>query len=498
MLCYMNPAANHAKSCARCIRPANLLELMAGQFASIQARNTLQLSFWRNNVVKELNAMPTSAASRASATLVEGRSTNTRARSVTSSLSQWLEAFKVAAGAIFANRLRSVLTVLGIVIGVTVVALVAALLEGAQRFVARQAEELGPNVVQIGKASFLDFVGDGQAFAEALAKRPDITLEEMVALRERLRDQLEIGAQVDASLPVKRGDKALNGIAVQGVTANAAALASLKIERGRELTDVDDEFRRPVCLIGADVADYLFPDANPVGQTLKAGAALYEVIGVTAPRGSSFGASQDSFIQLPLGTFAKIFGTRSRSLMLLGRARPDVNLTREQVEEILRFELRKLRRLEYSANDNFSVITAKSIEAFAGRITAIVAFVLYPLTGIALIVGGIVVMNMMLASVTERTREIGIRLAIGARRRDILAQFLIESTLLTFCGGAVGVALAAAVVWLVAKLTGLPIALPIWALTASVLLSCFVGIVFGVVPARRAAKLDPIEALRKE
>jgi putative ABC transport system permease protein len=414
------------------------------------------------------------------------------------SLSQVLEAFNVAVGAILANRLRSILTIIGIVIGVAVVALVAALLEGAQRFVARQAEELGPNVVQLDKASFLDFVGDGQAFVEARAKRPDITIEEVKAMQMRLQAQLEIGAQVDAILPVRRGNRVLDGIAIQGVTANAAALATLKIDLGRELTDIDDEYRRAVCIIGADVADYLFPVDNPIGQTIKLGTANYEVVGVTTPRGSSFGASQDSFAQIPLGTFAKVFGARSRSVSLRGRARPDIALSREQVEELLRFEMRKLRRLAYRANDDFSVTTAKSIEAFAGRITAIVAFVLYPLTGIALAVGGIVVMNMMLASVTERTREIGIRLAIGARRRDILAQFLLESTLLTFTGGGIGILIAAAIVWLAAKFTGLPIALPWWALAASVVLSCLVGVTFGVVPARRASKLSPIEALRKE
>ncbi len=430
------------------------------------------------------------------------RTVAARSRIGGAGLRRWFESVRIAKDSILANRLRSVLTVLGIVIGVAVVALVAALLEGAQAYIGQEAAELGPRTVRIDKASFQDFIGDGQAFVEARAKRPDLTIEDVKGLRERLGALFDVGAQVDAALPVQRSNRTLNGIAVQGVTPNIVALSVLKMEQGRELMESDDEYRRPVCVIGADVADHLFPTSNPLGQLIRIGAASYEVIGVFAPRGSSFGASQDSFVQLPLGTFAKVFGARSRSLALLAKAKEqpgaESEMTREEIEDAVRFVMRQQRRLQPGVPDNFSLTTAKSVEAFVGKITGIVGAVLYPLTAIALAVGGIVVMNMMLASVTERTREIGIRKSLGARRRDILAQFLIESILLTLAGGALGVALASTIVWLTARITGLPLHLPLWALAASIIVSCTVGIVFGVFPARRAARLDPIEALRTE
>lgn len=413
-------------------------------------------------------------------------------------LSHWNEEIIVALEAIVANRLRSILTVIGIVIGIAVVTLVAALLEGAQGFISNTASSLKGGVVQVEKASFQDFIGDGQAFVEAQAKRPDITIEELEILRSRLEGQFEVGAEVSAALPVQRANKTLNGVGIRGVTANAVTLTSIKIERGRELTDFDDRYRRSVCIIGADVDEYLFPDRDPIGQMIKVGTAQYQVIGVAEPLGSSFGASQDAFVQLPLGTFAKVFGARSRSVSLLVRAKDGSEMTTEDVEDRVRFEMRLIRKLEPQEDDDFSFVTSKSVEAFAGRIAGVVAVVLYPLTAIGLIVGGIVVMNMMLASVTERTREIGIRLAIGARRSDILAQFLIESTMLTLAGGAIGIAVAAILVWTAAGLTGFPLSIPIWAVAAAFFVSTTVGLVFGVVPARRASKLNPIDALRKE
>lgn len=411
---------------------------------------------------------------------------------------RWPEALRIAVDAILSNRLRSSLTVIGVVIGVAVVGLVAALLEGAQRFIADQAAGLGPGIARIEKAAFQDFVGDGQLFEEAKAKRPDITIDELRALRERLGDRLEIGALVGASLPVRYGGQSLTGVVVQGVTVNIPALSTLRIERGRELTEFDDQYRREVCVLGADVADYLFPTVDPVGKTIKLGAFQYEVVGVYAPLGSSLGTSQDSFVQLPLNSFAKLFGARSRTIALLAKAKPGVALPDDELEDLARFGMRQVRRLQPGANDNFSVTTAQKIGAFAGTITSIAAAVLFPLTGVALAVAGIVVMNMMLASVTERTREIGIRLAIGARRRDILAQFLLESTLLTLAGGGIGVLIAAGLVLVLAEVTGFAVSLPLWAVIAALGVACTVGVVFGVFPARRAARLDPVEALRSE
>ncbi len=411
---------------------------------------------------------------------------------------RWIEAFQVAVGAILSHRLRSSLTIIGIVIGVAVAALVAALLEGAQTFITAQTAGLGPGIVRIEKASFQDFVGDGQAFADAKAKRPDITIDNLKALAERVSPQLDIGAQVDAAVTARYGNKSLRALALQGVTTNISALSTYKIERGRELTDFDEENRREVCVLGADAADYFFPLELPLGKSIRLGAFQFEVIGVYAPKGSALGASQDSFVQVPLSAWAKGFGARSRSIALLAKAREGIALESEALEDVVRFNMRQVRRLQPGEPENFSVTSDKKVAAFAGQITTIVAAVLFPLTAIALIVGGIVVMNMMLASVTERTREIGIRMAIGARRSDILAQFLFESTLLTLIGGGIGILLAVGIAWLFSKAANIPIVLPTWAIVAALGVSCTVGIIFGVFPARKAARLDPIEALRTE
>lgn len=413
------------------------------------------------------------------------------------SLHSWLEAFRVALDAIFTHPLRSILTVAGVIVGIAVVGLIAALLEGAQRLITITVSGLNPGTVRVDKATFQDFRGDAQAFAEARAKRPDIDAQDLSRLRDRLADGYDVGAQVDSSLPVQRGNKTLKGIVLQGVTPNITSLDVLRVESGRELTILDNQYRRQVCVIGADVAAYLFPTESPIGKTVKLGTSAYEVVGVYAQRGSTLGVSQDAFIQIPLNTFTKALGARARSLALLVKPKAK-QIGDEQLIETVRIAMRQVRRLRPSEEDNFSLTTSKSIEAFAGTITTIVGAVVYPLTAIALVVGGIVVMNMMLASVTERTREIGIRMAIGARRKDILAQFLIESTLLTLSGGLLGLSFSAATVWLTAKLTSLPLALPLWALTTALLLSCAVGIVFGVVPARRASRLNPIDALRNE
>ncbi len=414
-------------------------------------------------------------------------------------LTRFRESIFIALDAIRANRTRSALTVLGIVVGVAVVVMVAALLQGAQDFIVKTTSEFAPDVIRIEKAAFQDFGADGQAFIEALSKRPDILPEDLEFLRERLGAKFEVGGQVDATLPARRGAKTLVGIAVQGVTANITELSSVKIAAGRGLASTDDDFRRNVCVIGQDVADELFGGANPIGEELRLGQLAYEVVGVAQPRGSVFGNSQDGFVQIPLGTFTRIFGTRSRSLALLVKPLDSKAMTEDEAEEQIRVAMRVRRKLILTVKeDDFSLLTAKSIKAFSGNLTGIVGTIIYPLTAIALFVGGVVVMNMMLASVVERTREIGVRMALGARRSDILTQFLIETTTLTLFGGFLGIAAAGILVWLIAFLTKFPLSLPVWAIFAAVGVSCFVGIFFGVIPARQAAGLNPIEALRSE
>lgn len=419
--------------------------------------------------------------------------------SLSARINLFRESFALAWDSVRANRTRSALTVLGIVVGVAVVVIVASLLQGAQAFVVNSVAGFAPDVLRIEKASFQDFGADGQAFVEAKAKRPDLLVDDLEYLSARLGDVLEIGAQGDASLLVRRGDKTLTGVAVQGVTPNITELTNIKIEYGRGMTSTDNEFRRNVCIIGQDLVDELFPNTGAIGQEIQVGQDRYQVVGVAESRGSSFGSSQDGFVQIPLATFTRVFGARSRSLAILAKARDTEKMSLAEVEESLRVAIR-IRRKTIGTNkeDGFSVVTAKSIQAFSGSLTGIVGTIVYPLTAIALFVGGIVVMNMMLSSVTERTREIGIRIAVGARRRDILIQFLIETTTLTMIGGVIGIITAAGMIGLLAWATKLPMALPIWAVLAAVGVSCAVGMIFGVVPARQAAALDPIEALRSE
>ncbi len=419
--------------------------------------------------------------------------------SFTARLNLFRESLSLSWDSVRANRTRSGLTILGVVVGVAVVVIVAALLQGAQTFVTNSVASFAPDVIRIEKASFQDFGSDGQAFVEAKAKRPDLLVDDLEYLSTRLRDEIEVGAQGDAVLPVRRGDKTLIGVSIQGVTPNITDLSNIKIAYGRSLAPTDDEFRRNVCIIGQDLVDELFPTTGAVGNDIQIGQVRYQVVGVAESRGSSFGASQDGFVQIPLGTFSRVFGTRSRSLAILAKAKDTEKMSLNEVEERVRVAIRIRRQtIGTDKEDEFSIVTAKSVQAFSASLTGIVGAIVYPLTAIALFVGGIVVMNMMLSSVTERTREIGIRMAVGARRRDILIQFLIETTTLTMIGGALGIVAAAGIIWLLAWATKLPLGLPVWAVAAAIGVSCAVGMIFGVVPARQAAALDPIEALRSE
>lgn len=411
-------------------------------------------------------------------------------------MGSFIEATSIAVSSILSHKLRSFLTLLGVIIGVAVVTAVATVIEGANVFVKEKIATLGSGVFRVQKASLTGF-GDFQRFLEAFRKNPDLTLEDLSALRESVALADEIGAQDGSARPVKYGNVSLEGIGVQGVTSNIIALTALEVQQGRYFNQSDEEGHKNVCFLGAEVARGLFAGADPLGKEIKIGRDIYVVIGVAREVGSVLGVSQDNFIHLPLSTFFRAFGQRkSPTLTFVVRARPGSPI--ERVEDQVRLVMRTRHKLDYAEADDFSLTTDEVTQELFGAITGTVAAVAFPVVGISLVIGGIVIMNIMLATVTERTREIGLRKSVGARRRDILIQFLVEAAMLSGLGGLIGLLLAVAVMSLVASFAPIPVAIPLWAPVVAIGVSMLVGLFFGIYPANRAAKLDPIAALRAD
>jgi putative ABC transport system permease protein len=407
---------------------------------------------------------------------------------------KYVEAAKIALASILSHKLRSFLTLLGVIIGVAVVTAVATVIEGANVYISEKIATLGSGVFRVQKASPTGF-GNFEKFLEALRKNPDLTIEDLAALREGVALAQNIGAQDGTSLPVKYSNSTLEGIGIQGVTPDFIQLSNVEVAQGRYFSDFDDQDRRHVCFIGSEVARSLFAEGDPLGKEIRLGRDYYQVIGVAKGLGAVLGISQDNFVQMPLSTFRKSYGTR-RSLTFIVRARDGVPL--ESVLDQVRLILRTRHKLDYNQPDDFSLITDEVTEQLFGQITGTVAAVAFPVVGISLVIGGIVIMNIMLATVTERTREIGIRKSLGATKRDILIQFLVESGMLSGLGGVIGLLIAIAAMKLVGLVAPVPVAVPVWAPVIAITVSTLVGIFFGLYPARRAASLDPIVALRAD
>jgi putative ABC transport system permease protein len=411
-------------------------------------------------------------------------------------MQKFIEAAKIAISSIMAHKLRSFLTLLGVIIGVTVVTAVATVIEGANVYIKEKIATLGSGVFTVQKASLGSF-GDFQKFIEAFRRNPDLTVADLTALRESVTLADEIGAQDGGSKSVKYGNISLDGVGVQGVTPNTFVLSNVEVAQGRFISDFDEADRKNVCFIGSDVAEGLFPQVDPLGKDIKIGADTFMVIGVAKKLGSVLGQSQDNFIELPLSTFFKAFGTRSSPTFLIKvRARPGV--PPEKVQDQVRLVMRTRHKLDYQQPDDFSIATDEVTEQLFGTITGTVAAVAFPVVGISLVIGGIVIMNIMLATVTERTREIGLRKSVGATRRDILIQFLVESAILSALGGIIGLSLAVLIMSIIGRFAPVPVAIPLWAPAVAIGVSTLVGIFFGMYPANRAASLDPITALRAE
>ncbi|MCC6743345.1 MAG: ABC transporter permease [Acidobacteria bacterium] len=409
-------------------------------------------------------------------------------------MQQLIEAARIAMASIWAHKLRSFLTLLGVIIGVSVVIAVATLIEGANVYVDEKLAALGSGVFFVNKASVTN-VGDFEKFLEQMRKNPNLDMQDVDALAEQTVMAEHVGALDGRSGEVRNDTELLQDVGIQGCTPNMIYMSQVTPEQGRYVNVFDQKNRRPAAFLGSEVSDALFPSVDPVGREVRIDGLTYTVVGVAKKMGTVLGQSQDNFVILPLSTYLKVYGAR-RSLTIYVKARPDVTL--ERAQDDIRTILRARHQRTFDESDDFAIVNDQAIADLAGQITGIVAAIAIPITLISLVVGGIVIMNIMLVVVTERTREIGIRKSLGARRNDILMQFLVEAVILSGTGGAIGVVVAYSTMKFVSYLSPIPAALPVFWSVLAVALSAGVGLFFGIYPAMKASKLDPIVALRAD
>ncbi len=402
------------------------------------------------------------------------------------------ETFWIALDTLRAHKLRTFLTLLGVILAVTTLVAVISVLNGLNVYVADKVANLGANAFVVDR---IGIVTNFQEWNKA-KKRPPLQMDDFEALRDNMKLADQVAGEQDTTADVRYGNIMSQDVTIIGATPNFASIRDIDVSNGRLLTQTDEDHRAGVCVIGADVANKVYPGIDPVGKPIRAGQGQYDIVGVAAAKGTVLGQSQDNFVMIPLGTYRKEWLAPQSSVGMFIQARGPEWM--DAAEDEARVILRARRHVRYQDEDNFAVIAPNSIMGLWNRITGNAFGIAIWITSIFLVVGGIVIMNIMLASVTERTREIGLRKSLGARRRHIILQFLVESSLLAASGGLVGVGAALALAGLVRAATPIPISTPIFAITISLVLSTAVGLFFGIYPAMRAARLDPIEALRAE
>ncbi|MDQ5846145.1 MAG: ABC transporter permease [Acidobacteriota bacterium] len=412
---------------------------------------------------------------------------------------KFIETLKLAVAAIWAHKLRSALTLLGMIIGVTAFVVVVSLIQGFNKYIDEKIAGIGSKSFSIQRFNFEDFK-DLDSIAAAQRRNKELTLEDYAYLRDRAALIDKIGARARASRSlVKRGSKLVEDVPVDGSMPVIAEISNINAADGRYFTDTENDSAMRVAFIGMDVANALFPagSATALGEEISINGLPYRVIGVGEVKGTVFGIPQDNFVTLPLKTYGNNFGGFTRNRLLFFVATSKTDDTFDDAVDEARFLMRTRRRLKSEEKDNFGIVTPDAITGFRDRLLGPTFLVAVIVPGIALLVGAIVIMNIMLVSVTERTKEIGIRKSIGARQLDILKQFLVEAVTLSAIGGAVGVLLA----WIIGMVMT-AIFFPTYLSIAAVLLTIFVsggiGILAGVFPAWKAARLDPIEALRAD
>ncbi len=411
--------------------------------------------------------------------------------------STFTTAARLALDSLRAHKLRSFLTLLGVIIGVTSVVVVGAAIEGLGNYAEETTSKaFGSQSFQIGQVLRSPGLSRRQRIEKFRANKP-IRQDEYRYLVQSTGDDIIYSPYRIRAEELRAGGRLLEGTSVVGTSSDLAQIREVNFTEGRYFTPQEEQNRVAVVVVGDEVRNQLFPDTSPIGKTVRIGAWDFRIVGLQEKIGGAGPQSQDNVAFIPATVFNRIYGPE-RSMVLFARPRPGSGLDAEEAADLARVALRTKFKIRPGANDKFDTVTPDSIKEFIGRILGIIGAAVVPITCISLVVGGIVIMNIMLVSVTERTREIGVRKSLGARQSDLLMQFLLEAVMLATVGGAIGLALGFGLAGLASLISGVRLAVTMPYVLLSLIVSGAVGVVSGWYPARRAARMDPIQALRAD
>jgi putative ABC transport system permease protein len=403
------------------------------------------------------------------------------------------EAFKLALQSLWGNKMRTILTLIGVVMGVASVIMVITLVNGANKYVSTKLVDHGADVFTVQQMPGVIFSAEDYFKYQ---KRKILRIEDYQAIRDNCKQCAEVGVRLDRTVSVIYNGHSSNDTEMRGLTWTMISLDNIDVAMGRGFTPADDDKATHNVIVGYDIVDNLLGNGDPIGREIRVGGIPYTIVGVGDRKGKMMGQSQDNWVAIPVSTYQQIYGYND-SLDIYGRASGSA-ASMEQAKDEVRVLMRSRRHDAVGQPDDFEIETNDTFLDLYKQFTAIFFDVVIGIASISLVVGGIVIMNIMLVSVTERTREIGVRKALGARQRDVLLQFLIESATMALVGGAIGVLCGVMVAKLITLVIGFPTSVQLWSVLLGLFMATATGIFFGVYPASKAAKLDPVVALRAE
>jgi putative ABC transport system permease protein len=406
-----------------------------------------------------------------------------------------LEGIRIALQALWENKLRTVLTLLGNIVGTMSVIAVVSLIGGIDDYVRYQVAEQGSNVFSIERINFFEAITDLDAFLEAIARNKVLRLDDVDYLRRSVPSASVVGAGISASDRVSLRDSYVDDIEIKGRSEDYPLIENAELAMGSQLSRLEVDRSNAVAVLGWDVYDHLFKGRDPLGKKIKIGGRHFIVVGVVKDLGTLLGQSRNRFVYIPITTFLKMYGSR-RSIEIKVKA-SDIRLMQQAIDEAT-MAMRIRHRLRPLEDNDFSISTSQQLISLWEKISKSIFNALIAIVSISLVVGGIVLMNVMLVSVTERTREIGIRKALGARRSNIVWQFIVESVTLSLVGGIIGIVFGFTIASIISLVSPLPYLVAPWSIAAGLIVTFCIGMIFGTYPANKAARLDPVVALHYE